>query len=484
MTKSGLWIEGRHVRGPKIDADGALFKALVNLDQQLGRAGGPAGYDGGFVLQIAQAMIDDRVAHEFSKQKEFIENVRLRYYIVNVMRAIAGGLWDYNYFVPQFDAPPTLGLCNNAAEVVEDLSELENIDRSKPMSQFLGALDGLNKYWHHLFPYHINKSFMFRGVAKTAMLMVANTHPFRGECAGALQLTILHAAYLSLHEGLQQLWEDVGAPVYVGSWRVPPANLPQGTHGSPRTFATRFMGPNVLDQSDDRFYGVPGDYFYFRNIKNYGLYTHGTGAWAGENCIFLGKDFLGQPRFSGMGLSYETDYSMRMKLLNAAIADCNAGYIKALRDNEKPQVPFRPVKHPDREIKFVERRLIRIPGSGQEDDTSAPGSIAPTPANHPDDMQARLKGLGFTESEPGIYQADKVEIGAMAENLGLVPLSIQQAHGTGLNHTVYTTRVGDWMFSINPHDPEGNPGALDMTANVSTMKAQALDHPFPLIDRP
>jgi hypothetical protein len=142
-------------------------------------------------------------------------------------------------------------------------------------------------------------------------------HRFRGECLGAMQLNVLHAARVALgparFNALHPHGLDIGAKA-------------RSAHRHIRTAAS-------LKARDM----VPGDWVYMKNKDDYNSDLRpGTpvGYWQGENAMFLGRCELGPDRvpqfspkgarrFSGMGAYGKSEAELRSVL--------KAAYLKEMR---------------------------------------------------------------------------------------------------------------------------------------------------------
>jgi hypothetical protein len=142
-------------------------------------------------------------------------------------------------------------------------------------------------------------------------------HRFRGECLGAMQLNVLHAARVALGPARFNALHPNGLDI-----------------GSKATSANRHIRRAASVRARDM---VPGDWVYMKNKDDYNTGLRpGTpvGYWQGENAMYLGRCELGPgrvpqfsvkatPRFSGMGAYAKSEAELRSTL--------KAAYLKLMR---------------------------------------------------------------------------------------------------------------------------------------------------------
>ena len=434
----GLFIGGKRITNAFEDA---LTKHPLNtLIDAIVTDPGPAPVPVELLPEIVDAMEADNVRHEWDDVHAFVENVRLRYYVVQCMRAVAGGLWDCNYAEPAIETPPSLHNCNNGYFFNDQFPEYsDGPERQEAL------IDAMNVHWKHLDPSRIYATFTFYKAAGKAFEAVRNTLPFRGECCGAAQLSILRAALLTYGpDEFDAIYNEVGLPMYVGSWFIPNTHDVRGEKHSPPTFAGRFIaGKNILKGGE--FNGVPGDYFYYQNVPEYLAWSEPGAGWQGENCIYLGKDFTGTPRFSGMGLTYESPFSLHFKMYYAALGDCNARYLAQKRAGKTPKEKFHVID--PNNIRFTVRSLIGRPKPWTEKIIYDPKP--PAPDVDGEVAVDALTGLGMVEQD-GIWSCPKTTIGALTDAAGLDPNSLVLTPSAPFGKAPHSAHVGDMRFVVTP----------------------------------
>lgn len=130
------------------------------------------------------------------------------------------------------------------------------------------------------------------GVSADAAINDIIDNTFRGDCLGAVEITLFEAADKTIGatrfnaehpEGLQEIGLNGNDP-NMSIWTNVQAHYAQG----PGSIQTQAM--------------VPGDWVYMQNDPRYGQLDPG-GRWNGENALYMGNDpKTGAPLFYGMGL--------------------------------------------------------------------------------------------------------------------------------------------------------------------------------------
>jgi hypothetical protein len=176
-------------------------------------------------------------------------------------------------------------------------------------------------------------------------------HRFRGECLGAIHVTVLQAARQAIGaERFNQLH---------GSGMEIPGAADRHWHD----------GPTSVEDM------VPGDRAYIKNKDDYEIAARAGGYWSGENALYLGL-YQGQRRFSGMGLYCKTENELRQALKEHYLLD-----MKKHRPGVEPRIE-------DRDVRWT--KVCRLEtGSRARAQTPAP---APVPV-------ASLVGTTWTGSE-------------------------------------------------------------------------------------
>jgi hypothetical protein len=145
--------------------------------------------------------------------------------------------------------------------------------------------------------------------ASTGIEEVVN-HGFRGDCLGAVEMTIFEAVEKTIQasrfdaehpEGLRGVGKN-GGDSTMSIWK---------------NINAHFSGIRAQDV-------VPGDWAYMQNDPSYGqkLKPGIIGYWFGENTICVGKDAAGNPLFCGMGIKLpQTEAQLRAKLAKGFTTD-------------------------------------------------------------------------------------------------------------------------------------------------------------------
>ena len=405
--------------------------------------------------EMVDAMIHDDAPHDFETVSDFADNLKLRYYVVSVMSSIISGRWDYSYFEPNDHTPPVLGSCNNRRSDVKDK----------------------DKYWRHPSADRSGHVYIFEATDADPAEVVDHTFPFRGECMGAHQLSVLHGAKFAMgDEAYSDFVTAMETPVFVGSAAVPPGLLGTGQDGSQRrkrelTLVSKFLVGCPHPKQGNKIHAVPGDYFYFRNVPQYPKFSP-NGAWRGENSVYLGRDFMGYPRFSGMGLGYETPFTMAQLLVKGAFFDCNAAFVKSFEAGDKnADRKFHPF-YDLNAVKISARALIRTPKPTSEPKVITSGTIPEGPKEAPTDMVRRLESLGLAQGLGDTWEGGPIRCGALVSEVGLEPRALVEANGSSFLQPDYQTRVGDWQFEVRPEDPDDNPAHPDTELRVLAVRSE------------
>jgi hypothetical protein len=172
------------------------------------------------------------------------------------------------------------------------------------------AADGTH-WWHNARFSHVSRP----GVAPAEAIDGIVRHKFRGECLGAMQINVLHAARVALGDARFNQLHSKGLDI--------------GPKATSCNIHTRQGRSNrVADM-------VPGDWVYLKNKDDYGTDLR-PGApmmyWQGENALYLGRFEIatnGSPvyssraaqRFSGMGIYAKSDAEIRAAMKKAYLTD-------------------------------------------------------------------------------------------------------------------------------------------------------------------
>ncbi len=134
----------------------------------------------------------------------------------------------------------------------------------------------------------------------TAHNAINNVTPYRGECAGAMEICVFQAADVALGASTFATVHPSGS-LGLGDWGSD-FNLHCYTFSDSQTF-------------------VPGDYVYMKNKDDY-TYWCTNGYWQGENCLYMGLNVSSAGTFSGLGEQRKTEEELRTDLKNAYETDC------------------------------------------------------------------------------------------------------------------------------------------------------------------
>ncbi|RWD63566.1 MAG: hypothetical protein EOS60_30440 [Mesorhizobium sp.] len=266
----------RHVTVPDDLKDTQTFKAgpideVRLLENPIGR-------------EIIDAMKASSAIHAYATVEDLRDHVTFRLRAIEAMAFCNTGPYDMDYFNPLIDLQPRIG----------------TVDASR-----------VSKFWAFMHP-HEQDDAEFVQVSKTtpseAIAPLAGaTFPFRGECAGAFQMSVYFGLLNAFgKEVFNEMAADFGT-MYIGPWRL--------AGGAPNP-ATLFMKPAPLSDPP-----IPGDYMYFKNKDDY-LKWAPNGFWTGLNAMYMGKDDLGSRHYSGMGASWLSETNLRASLINAYYRDC------------------------------------------------------------------------------------------------------------------------------------------------------------------
>jgi hypothetical protein len=136
----------------------------------------------------------------------------------------------------------------------------------------------------------------------------------RGECAGALTACILKAA------------ADVHGQVSFDTLH-PAGSLELGWRPSINKHFVAVAAGDIANEAKH----IPGDYVYMKNKDDYGARLaklKKKGYWTGENCIYMG-----QGKYSGLGLNNLTPAQLRQKLADGYKGDTGVAVPLPLTDS-------------------------------------------------------------------------------------------------------------------------------------------------------
>lgn len=462
--KKGLWIDDKSIDHSAQDFQSVLKYALVVEGKQIRPAFRSDDIAEVMTLvddldiEIALAMINDYLPHEFENPKQLADNIALRKGVIAAMKDLCSGRIDGDYVEAAIGVPPTLGYLRNlevlfasGAKTGEGILTTE-APFAAPKSSWMHLPDDAS--W-------AGYTFMQKSDVPLSEALHDVT-PFRGECAGALQLSILTGCLNGLGAEKVDALRDHFGPAFIGAWRV------AGAPDTPpeRTAASQFLS-QLHDISTDYVRGatiaVPGDYLYFKNKDDYATRAQmggwlgdpkddrrGSwhGGWQGENCIYMGKDALGDPHYSGMGLAWKTEFALRMFLGNAYFTDANCMYMKQRRAGQITDVDPVIVEHPHDQVRFTRRAVMRYP-----DLTDATPPDFRLPKGNParlcnGNVRERLEKMGFTRVSAGVYQVGAVKLKKLMDALHIEDTEMQQVPSAAPDDAELTVSLGQWSLHI------------------------------------
>ncbi|AZV78435.1 hypothetical protein EBB79_11455 [Parasedimentitalea marina] len=457
MMQSGLWIGG-----VSIGRGDAQFLSLLKYACIPEASWEQPAFSSGDVAQvmtladnlsveIISSMINDYLVHEFETTAELAQNISLRKGVIAAMSAICSGEIDGDYAEGSVGIPPTLGYLENLEVLYTPEAATGEGILTTP-----APFEAPDCAWERLQtgnPWVGNAFVQNQNIALSEAL--DEITPFRGECAGALQLSVLKGCLLALGAEKLDALSPSSGPAFIGLWHVKLENSDTKID----TLATRFL-TQLTDVPEDytrsTVIGVPGDYFYFKNKDDYPSKAP-IGGWQGENCIYMGQDALGGPHYSGLGLGWKTEFALRMFLGNAYFNDCNADYIEALRQGEAPQVTPAIVEEPQAQIRFTSRGVMRYPEiqSGAAPKIQIP-TYTPQPLSDAEYLK-RLMELGFqdpTGHSTNQHLVNELPMHVLVEALEFPEVALHQSISAGMTSATLHIALGHWTLTIRAKDPK------------------------------
>ncbi|WP_298821853.1 hypothetical protein [uncultured Roseibium sp.] len=383
-TQSGL-----HIGGEPIEDIGQLQSDLTGLIKKEERHLLQSDLTG----EILTATLASSQPVAFDDLQHFWENILFRLGAISAMTSLTAGVFDGDYYDPTLGPEPRLGT-SGATRV--------------------------SQYWQFLDPGKNEAAWQQTDGFKPAEVVKpvdGHSLPFRGECAGAFQLTV----FWGLLDGLgsrtfTKLAAQFGS-MLVGPWTDNPA--------------TDFMAQNGSLQDPP----IPGDYMYFKNKDDY-LKWAPNGFWQGLNAMYMGKDSLGTRHYSGMGASWLSEQNLRSSLVNAYYHDCY------------PHI----VACPNEEVRFTIRRLLQVPSSFKQavtipqKGTTQPSGSAPTVAT--------LQANGYRSLAASVFENPRTTLEECATLFGFALGDVHQHIGSGLENPPSRVRVPGATIIIDYHDPK------------------------------
>lgn len=456
MTReTGLFIGGQPVTSAEQDVQRIIGPAIDAAKRPPEPQAEETPGSRALLEEMVQAMQNDTIAHHFDTTEGLANNLRLRARVIEAMQHMSTGVLDADYFEVARGIPANLGTCHNYHHLMEILdggNDLRTAEQAK--ERFVRPLTEMSAHWtHQTTPGPLSAYSFFISPDADPWDSIAHVNPFRGECAGALQICLMRGFQRSQRrQDVERLMQRFG-PLRVGPWRQ---DYEKGRHARLPTPASALLATVTLpeDYRRDTVQGVPGDYFYFRNGPDYPHFAP-KGGWRGENCIYLGQDFLGQPHYSGLGLVGKTEYALRMFMANAYARDCNVQFLRRAQHTRRPDVDFHWVDRIEENLRFTARGVLRIP------DLDGPRYDGPLPRDYEaprTDIAAGLEQLALSETAPGVWRG-RVDQDAALSALGLTQANLMPWPKSSVAENVVGTEIGPWCLTFAATD---TPDATEM----------------------
>lgn len=468
VDSGGITIGGKAITLDERDLQAVLKYVLVPSGQQNTKAfksgdmGQVLALADDLAVEIVIAMTNDSVVHAFADAQDLADNIALRKGVIAAMQAICAGDIDADYVEAVDGVPPTLGYL---APLEALLARGSNTGKSILTKELPFAAP--DDAWEHLSKADSWAGFGFMQNQNVFLSNALQTiTPFRGECAGALQLAIMVGCLNSYGAKRMDALVASYGPAFVGVPFLPAGKDAKRT----ATLATNFISQAVdLPEGYERgsVIAVPGDYLYFKNKDDY-HHLAGSGGWQGENCFYMGQDSLGNPHYSGLGLAWKTEFAFRMFLTNAYLNDVNADYLNALKKHEKPKTDLHIVEDPQKQVRFVKRALMRFPDTGTD---KPPDFQFPQGDAYPlDDKQVRagFETLGFQKIAADAYQTERVRLGALMQTLSIGDRDFVQPPSAPFGGGPLCAQLGRWRLVVDTIDTKiQHPDADDLVRAIA-----------------
>ncbi|MEO0936517.1 MAG: hypothetical protein AAFY38_00010 [Pseudomonadota bacterium] len=461
--QSGLIVGDHRVNGTEEDRQKYIEPAIrVAIERARPEIRPKVAARRALLYEILEAMMADTFIHDFYGIDGLGTNIRFRVLTVEAMQAMSTGVIDADYHEMMPIIPACMGDCNNLRHIMERVlhPDAASVAEQPNLQPGVQALKNDDRFWtHQQGGPHLNYYSFYQTPGSNPSECIQHTNPFRGECAGAFQICVMRGFQETFdHHLLDRLVRRFG-PLRVGPWhQTPRSNLP-----TPASALNKVVSVDP-DYLRDTVIGVPGDYFYFRNKADYSDLCNG--GWRGENCVYLGKDYLGQPHYSGLGLTGKTEFALRMFLENAYIHDCNAPVLKALaaagevhaklaegeaatkqgRYNHRydGHLLFNSVEDRLQQLRFTYRGVLQVP------DLEGPAYHGPTtfPFEDPQsDVEGGLKALDLRPLDDGVWSGtasqDDVYSAFDLRDENLVPFG-----KSSIAESKVMTQAGPWQITL------------------------------------
>ena len=463
--KGGLWIGGTRIERDVHSFQSVLKFALIPADQH----GNPAfqSDDLSEVLslvaeldvEIVTAMIEDDVAHDFDDPQALHDNIALRKGVIAAMQSICAGTIDADYVEAAVGVPPTLGYLKTLEVLFAPGAET-----GKGLLGTDAPFQTPDNSWQHIPDTSSWTGFTFMQKPDVALSdALRDITPFRGECAGALELAVLLGCLSGNGAEKLDALNACYGPAFIGAWSVDGK-----TTKTVPTLARRFLSDVhevPADYARGSIIAVPGDYLYFQNKDDYARHAP-TGGWRGENCIYMGQDHLGDPHYSGMGLAWKTEFALRMFLGNAYFNDVNQTYLQERRDAGHSDLVPAIVEDPIAQVRFTARAIMRCPDlvDGPPPEIRLP-SAQPSPMSDAE-IKAQMDMLSFEDIKAGELEQTRIKLQYLMDALNVTDLQFRQAPCVGLTDAALILTLGHWTFRIEPLDPTIDHLSADDTVHI------------------
>jgi hypothetical protein len=349
--------------------------------------------------------------------------VTLRARAIEVITQLNTGQIDADYFDPQVGLHPRI--------------DGTYYDTSSPPAPAQGHwLNG--SCWSAMdFADAWSAAFQQQG-GKTASQVLQEIVPFRGECAGALQIAAFSGAMAAQGDAAFDRQNDAQG-LQIGPWGKD---------------VQAYLEKVAVDAA-----AVPGDYFYFKNKDDY-LKWAPNGFWQGLNCLYVGQDALGTRRYTGLGAVWQSEAELRATMKNAYVGDC---------------YPHQ-VEDPASEIRFTVHARLVLPsapaaapayGARAMPTTTAPPAAAPRPTAE------QLRAAGFREHEGGVFVHDGIRLADLGRTLGFQPEHLVPTISASFDNPSHRVPLDDVHCIVDYLDPDAprHDGSSQVRATVNLKAA-------------
>lgn len=393
--KHGLMIKGRIVhdieqlKSDLVDLAGEDQKEVIH---------------GRLASQIYVATQAQTQPIEFAELQDFWENLLFRLGALASMAALTSGVYDGDYYDPELGPKPRIGTTGDSR---------------------------VSKYWEFIPPGTQNAAWQqAQGTDSVQAIRPAEGHslPFRGECAGAFQLTVFWGLLNGLGDDKFAKMARQFGTMLVGPWTDNPA--------------TEFMAQSAPVEDPP----IPGDYMYFKNKDDY-LTWAPNGFWQGLNAMYMGEDALGTRHYSGMGATWLSEQNLRASLVNAYYHDCYPHQIKK----------------PDVDVRFTIRRLLQIP-SDIEMPLMPLHPAEPSKGTVP--TTATLRESGYQSVSRDTLENLRTTVGECTELFNFTALELHQHHSASVANPTMRFRAPGATIILSYHDPRANRRDSDSVVSV------------------